>query len=320
MKPLSFSVVHGHTIEQLAELLVDAHPYLDGLILKRESLGGWTHINLLGYQEDNQFVVKLPSLTREFDSNPFKYQFRISEQLYTEKICPEPIVIGNLSDANDTPFMVTRYISGRIHTTVETFSQNEFAQLFQSLHILSKMKLRNIRTFANPQEMLEYFLSLIHLDEEPYGELPTPLRKLIRQNEEMMERMQPNLGSLNWVLKPIHGDLTESNIVFTGDKAVLLDFEACCIGSPVFDIAYLYNQAPYTESKKIPEIAQSRAYSKSEYFDLIPLVLSSVITWTIKRLTEIEQRIVELNFDNIKIKKLLYSYLIEKSELLSKLV
>lgn len=320
MKPQTFSIVHGHTIEQLGELLIDACPFLDGLRLRSDALGGWTHINLLGYQEDNQFAVKLPVLNVGFDSNPFEYQFRISEQLYCEKICPEPIMIGNLSDTNETPFMVTRYVSGKIYSTVNSFSQNEFNQLFRTLDILSKLKLRIVRTFNNPSEMIEYFLSLIHLEEEHFGKLPNSLRKLIRQNEQMMVKMQSGCDAMNWALKPIHGDLTESNIVFRDNKAVLLDFEACCIGSPAFDIAYLYNQSPHKKSIEYPKIMKSSIYSKSEYFEMIPLVLASVITWTINRLTEIEQKIVEQNFDNIATKELLYSYLIEKSKILSEVV
>ncbi|MHA1636590.1 MAG: aminoglycoside phosphotransferase family protein [Candidatus Thorarchaeota archaeon] len=288
--------------------------------MRNKSLGGWTHINILGYQNEHQFAVKFPALKGGYESNPFEYQFQIIEQLYREQICPEPIMIGNLSDANGTPFMVTRFVHGKTHSSVTTFSQDEINQLFKTLDTLNKLKLRNTLAFNSPSDMIDYFLSFLHLENERSRKLPILLRNLIRQNEEMMTKLYPAIDAVNWVVKLIHGDLTESNIVFSDNKAVLLDFEACCFGSPVFDIAYLYNQVPNMESLEYPEFLKSSIYSEPDYNEMIPLVLASVITWTITRLIELELRNVEHNFDNIETKKLLYAYLSEKSKLLSAVV
>ncbi|MHA1576916.1 MAG: phosphotransferase [Candidatus Thorarchaeota archaeon] len=313
MNSLQLSLVHGHTLTELSDLFNQASTSIEGLRFSGISPGGWSNINLLGETELGKYIVKLPPLIDHYDANPYRYRFGISKDLFKNRICPEPIEIGRLPDREETPFMVSRLVSGTSPSNAGALTESEFKSILNALDKLVETKLTGVRRFSTASEYVQYLSSPISIDFEYGGfvkEIGSEFRKL---KDKLLERAD----SFQWTQTIMHGDLHEPNIIFQNGTVILLDFEACCIGSSVFDIAYLFTQSQNSESSEYPDYILSDSIAKNKLVEMEPLALFSAIAWTLERFANLEKEIIEPNLCSIELKQAYALYLQTKTPLLS---
>jgi len=111
----------------------------------------------------------------------------------------------------------------------------------------------------------------------------------------------------SWNCRTMHGDLRPDNIVLQSDKALFLDVGACCMGSPLYDVAYL-SAEPFdtVDFERILLLAEPD--DSDIVTELIPLALFSALAWTLERLVHLERNTVEENLSGVDVEISLRAY------------
>ena len=316
MNSTPVSIVHGHTLNELSDLIGEVCPDVEGLWFSGILAGGWSNINLLGETEIGKYIIKVPPLIDPYENNPYRYRFRISKSLFKHQICPEPIAIGHLNDIAETPFMVSEFVSGASPSNAGTMNETEIKSILIALNKLAEIKPSGIKRFATASEYVHHLSSPISIDYEPSEFVRDIAKEFLTINERLLE----HADSLEWAQKTMHGDLHEPNIIFQTDNVILLDFEACCLGTPSFDIAYLFTQSQISESPEYPECIVADYVNKTKLAEMEPLALFSAIAWTLERFINLEKKMVEPNLSGIELKQAHAVYLQTKIPLLKKML
>lgn len=315
---LQVAKVHGHTIPKLQELVNDACKDLGlPLTLDTTLLGGWSSIALLLFSKDSKYVLKLPGLVETYPANPFEEEFRVGQYLAKERICPTPMKVGRLKDSNYTPFIVHGFVNGYTCASLEETSPNDFAMLGTTLTRLSQLKIPNIMAYPSPSEYMDYIMGRM----EPFNEHTSEISKDLRKRIEVLQEYARDLGeyfdeAITWTRKPMHADLQESNIVYQSGKAWLLDIGSFCIGEPLYDVAYLFDQSPDMQVPQYPVELLVNSDMIKNVESLRPLALISVIEWSLEYLCNYELRRIEENLSSKSNAQAVRFYIDSKIEIL----
>ncbi|MGD9395821.1 MAG: phosphotransferase [Candidatus Thorarchaeota archaeon] len=305
MMEFNIKQVHGHTISELEDLLEDSSDSFDDIVvLNPKSIGGWSNINILGSCSDIDFVLKMPWSTKKHQVNPYTQLYKTGIHYARLNVASHPIEFGRLSDSSETPFFLTEYIEGTIHSTILDASPLELLSLKESLSIVRSEVPKGIPKYETPAD----YLAFIHrkVMEHPWlQKATTQTRRLIEELTKLFPKVESMMDILGyWSGDVMHGDLWIPNIVFRpSQEALLLDFDVCAIGDSRYDLSYLI------EGKRIGNIP---TLIPDEDLILVnklrPLALSYMIDWSIERLLSMESGIVEPNLNTLRLRKLLLSY------------
>jgi len=312
MMKYPLEIVHGHSRSELEDLLENSCDAFDKSVsLQPISLGGWSNINIRGRSSGFEFVLKLPWITEEYETNPYYQLYNLSLFFSRKGLTASPIEVGRLSDSSKTPFFLMEYVDGTTYSSITDASDDELHSLKESHRLLKKQKPPDIPIYESP---LDYLIAN-HEQVETHSWLPRAskqIQTLIAQYDSLL----PQIKSLNevigyWSRETMHGDLWAPNIVFNPErKALLLDFEACAIGDSRYDLAYLLEVHVDRSTENIPSLIEDEDIDFVN--SLRPLVLAYVIDWSLSRLLSMESGIVEQNLSTHEIHTMIHGYVHEK--------
>ena len=303
--------VHGHSINKLEQLLQDSCDIFDSdVTLERESLGGWSNINIRGRSSGTDFVLKLPWAITSNDMNPYKQLYEISLFFKKLGIAALPLSIGKLSDSKETPFIIFEYVDGVIHGSLGDYSEHEVLALKRSLQVLSNQNPQGLRRYKSPSEHLAMTYSLVN-GHDLLSDFSQELMEQVDSFNEVFPKVESFTDSLGkWSLSLMHGDLWVPNIVFRSGDVTLLDFEACSFGNHLYDLAYLL-ETPVSVVEDIPPRLLS-AEDVDGVNNLRPLVLAYIVGWSLDRLLYTESGMVEPNIAAPRNKSIIIGYVQSK--------
>ena len=311
MKDLGFTRTHGHTIVELEQLLRDACDFFDGdVILKEQSLGGWSNINVLGQSDGIDFVLKVPALVPPYETSHYNRLFATSLFLGKTGVTAKPLAVGKLSDDADTPFIIFEYVDGVIHEDLADFTLSELESLRRSLLIFSQQRPPGLIRHTSAHE----YLTSIHEITENHTHRSRCSREvddLLASFGEIYPSVLTYTDSLRtWPSELMHGDLWAPNIVFRKGTAILLDLESCAYGSRFFDLAYLI-EADAGASQDLPE-GLVLPEETEEVNRLRPPLIAYLILWSLERLLSMEAGLLEPSLTTKRIRSALIDYILSK--------
>jgi aminoglycoside phosphotransferase (APT) family kinase protein len=319
MIDLGFTRIHGHTLVELEQLLRDACDIFDGdVFLKEQSLGGWSNINILGQSDGLDFVLKLPASVPPYETSLYKRLYTISLFLSKTGATTKPLIVGNLLDDADTPFIIFEYIDGATHQDLTTFSHYEMESLRRSLQVFSQQKPTGLTRYTSAHEYLTSIHEFVgsHVPRSSCSREVDDLLAMFRKISSRVLTYADSLGP--WFLGLMHGDLWAPNIVFRKGTAVLLDLESCAYGSRFFDLAYLL-EADAKASQDLPE-GLVLPEEIEEVNRLRPPAVAYLILWSIERLLSMDAGLIEPILATQRIRSALTDYTRSKISRLSSLL
>ncbi|MFW9910180.1 MAG: aminoglycoside phosphotransferase family protein [Candidatus Thorarchaeota archaeon] len=299
--------IHGHTIDEIRDLLLSAcEPIEKDIVLDESSLGGWSNINIQGTSEGRKIVLKLPWAITHFDSNPYSELGRLLAYLSRSKLATPPIAIGRLPDRNETPFMLLHYQDGRVHSSLLDASREELQTLKSTLQKLSRQKPPGLREYATPFDYFTKFYDDI-MYHNTLSQGSTEVLSLVSTFQEHHARLSPEIETLEkWSRTLMHGDLWEPNILFQDGKVYLLDFEQSSYGDPIYDLAYLLEAQEKPLADKPPDVLYVDCSKRANSYR--PVALIALISWSLDRLLYMDAGHVEPSLSTPTIKKNMLRY------------
>ena len=299
--------VHGHTIDELENLLLDACNIFDrDLSLKRNVLGGWSSINIRGQSKELDFVLKLPCSVSPYDVNPYNHLYDISLHFNKLGIASQPIVKGQLADTNGTPFIIFEYVDGIIHDSLTEFSDNEISNLKNCLDTIAHEKPPGLKRYKSPTDHVRFWYSLVK-DHVGLSNASQEVGALVDTFNELYPDVLSHSDSLDpWAQSLMHGDLWIPNIIFQSGRVRLLDFEDSAFGNHLYDLAFLLETPVSTTENISPGIVRSE--EMDEVNDLRPVAVSYIINWSLERLFSMESGLIEPNLSTEESKSAIIGY------------
>jgi len=320
MMKYPLETVHRHSLSELEDILENSCSVFDKSVsLEPNSLGGWSNINIRGRSSGIEFVLKLPWSTEKYERNPYDQLYDLNLYFSRLDLTAPPIEVGRLSDSSETPFLLVEYIDGTTHSSITDVSEDEILSLKESHQLLKNQKPPGIPEYESPLD----FLTANHKQVEGHSWLQRAskeTRVLIDQYDLLLPRVESMTEIIGyWSRRMMHGDLWVPNIVFRPKrKALLLDFEDCAIGDPLYDLAYLLEVHVNQTTESIPRLID---IEDIDFVDsLRPLVLAYVIDWSIARLLTMESGIIEPNLNTEGIRTMLLGYAHQKIDRLKLLL
>lgn len=299
--------IHGHSLEELSDLLFHSSDILEGGVsLDPISLGGWSNLNIHGHDSNIEFVLKLPWSTENNKTNPYAHLFKIGQFISKSGISPVPLDLGHLNDSKETPFILFEFVDGNVYNSLVDLSSVQVQSLKRSLRILTQLNPPNIPLYNSPSE----YLIKIQKSVENHEWLPRGSEEVTRMEQSFSSLYSDLLSTTDsygeWSKLTMHGDLWVPNIVFRKQRAVLLDLEECAIGDPLYDIAYLLEASYKQEMEHNQHLVNPKIRDAVNL--LRPLALSYVVVWSIERLLSMESGIVEPSINTPFIRNEILSY------------
>lgn len=285
--------VHGHTIKELEFLLKDACDLFDeSVTLENNALGGWSNINIRGYSDGFDFVLKLPWTISSHSIEPYKKLFDISLFFNRHEIGSLPMAIGQLSDSKETPFIIFEYVTGVIHSSLAEFSVDELAALNECLHHFFKQKPPGLTRYESASD----YIATAHAQVDNHEGLSSCSQEL-GDLHNSFSKLYPEVLSYadsrgKWTQSLMHGDLWVPNIILQSGKVILLDFEATAYGHRLYDLAYLLETPSNHENQSFGLISPDEIDNVNK---LRPIALAYVVEWSLERLLSVESNLVEPN-------------------------
>ncbi len=313
------SEVHGHTIAELAHLLRDGCDLFDGDVnLENGVLGGWSNINIRGQSAGIDFVLKLPWQTASHDTGLYKHLYDISLFFNKLDIAALPLSMGQLSDTNETPFIIFEYVDGVIHDSLTEITTQEITALKNCHQLLSHQKPPGLKRYKSPSDLLTRTHAFVE-NHEGHSDCSKEVVALI----DAMNRIYPEVLSYTdslgaWSPSVMHGDLWIPNVIFDSGKVTLLDFEACAYGSHLYDLAYLLESPVGITENEISGLI--RPEEKNPVNNLRPTVVAFLVEWTLERLLSMESGLVEPNLTTTESRSALIGYARSKTTRLKTLL
>jgi len=314
--------VHGHTMDDLLSLLKNEwNTDAKDLHLDSCRLGGMSNLNILIHSVASSYVLKLPGLTTAFETNPFESEFHIALHLAENGLGPTPLCVGRLQDERNTPFMIRAYEPGVVHASLSDISLHELDLAKKSLDRLAALHIPNVPSYPSAKRYAARFTNKMNVLLRCWSTETSGLGSLIYLFRELEQGVATLFGNVSrWNCRTMHGDLRPDNIVFQSDKALFLDVGACCVGSPLYDVAYLSAEPlDVVDFQRIlPLLAESD--DSDIVTELTPLALFSVLAWTLERLVHLENNRVEENLSGVDVEISLRAYFESKAKQLHMLL
>ena len=315
-------LAHGHTMDDLLSLLKSEwRTDVKGLHLDSCRLGGMSNLNILIHSVASSYVLKLPGLTTMFETNPFEREFHIALHLAEDGLGPTPLCVGRLQDARSTPFMIRAYEPGIVHASLSNIGLHELNLVKTSLDRLAALRIPNVPSYLSARHYAAGFTNKMNVLLDCWNAEASKLGFLVyslRELEQGIVTLFRNASS--WNGKTMHGDLRPDNIVFQSDRALFLDVGACCVGSPLYDVAYLSAEPLDAVNFELILPLLEESDDSNIITELTPLALFSALTWTLERLVHLENNAVEENLSGVDVEISLQAYFKTKAKQLRMLL
>jgi aminoglycoside phosphotransferase (APT) family kinase protein len=299
--------IHGNTLEEIQNLLLGSCELIQNdIVLDATSLGGWSNINIRGISQGHEFILKLPWSVSHYDVNPYSKLYGLLNYLSRSKLTAAPISFGRLSDRNETPFILLHYFDGRTYASIANVSRAQLQALKNTLHLLSLQKPPGLRKYVSPYDYLIEIYDEIGFN-NTLARISREVQTLVRVFHEQYTRLMPRVEALGvWSGKVMHGDLWEPNMLFDNGKVILLDFESCCYGDPIYDLAYLLEASDNPPTDNNPLSLNTDQRNHVTNYRLVALL--SLIGWSLNRLLVMNAGLVEKNLNTPEIKDSIAKY------------
>lgn len=278
-------------------------------------LNGWSSLNLQGNVDGHpSFVVKFPKALGHED---FSRLYEIHRALNDQDICPRPLCFGAIEGRNTIPFFVVEYASGHSYFSPFDISRHHFGLLRATLERLASIPVPAVPVYDNPISFLESVVNPINATISDYrSAVSAGLRSMLHDFELVAEKSRRRLEGMEWVPVMVHGDLYEQNIVFQSDRAVLLDWEECCVADRFYDRVYLFVQ-PF-DCSPLPRTHFAREGCPESHWRILEvLCLLRVTAWSIQRLLDSEAGLIEAGLTGLHQDSLVREYIRRKLSLIS---
>ncbi len=278
-------------------------------------LNGWSSFNLQGNVDGHPlFVVKFPKALEHED---FSKLYKIHQALAEQGICPRPLCLGAIKDKNTIPFLIIEYVSGHSYNSPFDISQHHFGLLTATLDRLASTSVSTVPAYGNPIAFLESFVNPIRATISNSRNTISPsLRSMVRDFELVVKSSRQHIEAMDWFPDLVHGDLYEQNIVFQSDRAVLLDWEECCVADRFYDRVYLFVQ-PFDCSPLPRNHFARKGCPDSHWRNLEMLCLLRVTAWSIQRLLDSQAGLIEAGLTELHQDSLVREYIRRKLSLIS---
>lgn len=278
-------------------------------------LNGWSSLNLQGNVDGHpSFVVKFPKALGHED---FSKLYGIHQALNGHDICPRPLCLGTIEGRDAIPFFVVEYAGGHSYHSPFEISQHHFGLLRATLERLASIPIPAVPVYDNPISFLESIVNPISATISDYQSVATAsLGSMLHAFELVAKKSRRRLEGMDWVPVMVHGDLYEQNIVFQSDRAVLLDWEECCVADRFYDRVYLFVQ-PFDCSPLPRNHFARKGCPESHWRNLEVLCLLRVTAWSIQRLLESEAGLIEASLTGLHQDSLVREYIRRKLSLIS---
>lgn len=191
-------------------------------------IGGMTNINYLIYCTNKSYVFRIPSQSSQSIINRTKEE-------HIEKCLADIENIGAkcLYFDNKTGIKITEFIKG--DTLEKTNIKEHFISLASKLKDLHTSKL-DFKYNFNPIDEMKVYLEFARNSGFWFDELDVGLELFYRSFEEIKKINQKHFNT-ELVFAPTHGDLVPQNILVSGEKITLIDWEYAGLNDPCWDLA-----------------------------------------------------------------------------------
>lgn len=281
-KPIEY--IFDSSFEEFQEAVASEISFKGAVSLAPQLLGGWSSLNFLGYEDGiPKFVVKMPSILYRYDYGKIS---SIHDTLSEFEICPAILGRGEIGIEKRIPFLVLEYIEGKVCTHPKEINKRRFSQLSQTLETLGQIDIPSLYRHDGSIQYFKYLTKpLIQKTNDWKKEPQTRFVMFLEKFLSNLSRVKDSIRNIQWDSATIHGDLSEGNIVFQSNKAVLLDLEECCVAEKFYDIVYLAAQSFDSEGSRL-YFFERKKISKDHWQELEIMALTSVISWSFRWLTE----------------------------------
>jgi thiamine kinase-like enzyme len=217
-----------------------------------------------------------------------------------------------------TPFMMTEYVEGAMPSSLGQIPAHSLEMLRHTLSLLSQLHPPGIPSYGRASDYLKHVAEVaVGITKGPTG-LSPHLTASVNSFGQAVKELGRNIdASCVWSGKTMHGDLQESNLVLQKDGVLLLDVGSCCVGEPLFDLAYLISQSEGSRGHHASESVFDRLAEASKIESLIPLALSSAIGWSIGFLVNLERKMIEPGLVSPDVGPRVAAYISQKMDYLS---
>ncbi len=314
MPRLALDTVHGMSVDTLAKMVTDAWPDCgQPLVIEPYSMGGWSNLNIPAWCGDQRLVLKLPVLTAGLVEHPYEYVVRVSSHLAGLGLCPRPVVHGVLDNDHQTPFTLFEYVPGETRSSVASISHSDMECLETALATFSAQSPAGVNVYPRPSDFVRDRTCLLERLVQYVPGAPSHVLEMIPQFLDECRALVPSVNSCcPWSGRLMHGDLQESNIVFTGRRAVLLDLEYCALGEPLLDTVYLVLQSPDPPPPDRLPAPLRRAVEDESLVPLSAVALVAAVAWTVERLLLIHVGAVMPQFSSSALVSAMEQYVRDK--------
>jgi aminoglycoside phosphotransferase (APT) family kinase protein len=299
MTARQLSEVHGHALSELETLLRESCGIFDDEVhLKKEALGGWSNINILGSSSGIEFVLKLPWAIKPLASF-YDFLHSVSKYYSNYGITSAPLASGMLDDDKETPFILFEYLPGDTYQNLNELDIDNLRHFKECLNVLYRQKPPDFLLHYSPFEYAR--AATVDIREDPLlsecsDELNLLFQEFIKTHDSILRYSE----EVPWTGKQavMHGDLWIPNVVFQSEKAFLLDLESCTSGNSHLDLAYLVEspKIPINLRTELPALL-TRGFDFQTIDKLRPLALAHIVGWSFDRLLSMEAGFVEPNLN-----------------------
>ncbi len=306
------TVVHGWPLRDLIGAVVPESAALTSVPAIVGVLGGWSNVNvLLETGAGQRLVLKVPAV-RDVTVAHYEMLAARYRALASRDLMPSPIEVGCLGELT-IPYLLLEYVDGEVYSSPSAMPPDRLVFLRDALARLWDSRVGDAPVFRSSIDYLVHLIGTLEQCDGP--ELFSELVPAVSYSDTI-DRIRDVCLSMHWSQALIHGDLSESNIVFTEGRVWLLDPEALCFADPRLDIAYLSVQHEHEGPTEMirhlfdsPELRPESGHTV--------LALLSCITWSVQRIVDIDRGRVTEHLATGDVRQRIGAYVRQKMGLLA---
>ncbi len=309
--------VYGLTIDQLSSLLKQASSLnLDRLHIENSLLGGWSNLNLLVRNGSDKYTLKFLTLMIFSDTTLYDRNASIYNALNQYGLAPRVLETGILDGPAPIPYMLVEFIDGTVYSDPTLIPDDRMRDLKVAHDKLSSLEIPGVPSYDSALHYIDHMIESMKVLVSKFD--LGAAQKFALRLLDLVPDVNNIIADCPWSHKLMHGELSESNVVFTDQGAVFLDVPSVAIGEPLYDVAYLSVQHAQKVIHPPPILCGGRP--TEELDSLRCLALFHVISWSIRYLHFCDIGFVEPNLSTIPIRTALVSYIENKLTYLEDLI
>ncbi|MHA1654317.1 MAG: phosphotransferase [Candidatus Thorarchaeota archaeon] len=306
--------VHGVPVEDLLEALCETSTLLTKQDVRFGGLlGGWSNLNLLLISDRQRIVLKLPAHTTAESMGGYDLLMQRHQDLSRIGIAPRPLEAGWIDTPVEAPYILLEFVEGRVYPTPSTIPISALSALRHAIDSLNTARCDSATALSRPSNLLDLHINAVSSATDRRG-ISSNTIALLHELLPLADAVRSHCEHLPWSGGLIHGDLSESNIVFREGNAVLLDLESLSTGHRLYDVAYLTVQNAVEVIDCPPTLVQEGETEVVSRF--VPLALVAVISWSIERLADMDSGLIEAALVNETTYRSIRRYVSDKIALL----